>query len=131
VDPTYAPSGQESINSSPAQVDRNVRFADLTSEILRTKLGILVTVDTSIPRGHIRLTATESPQGPPRYIDIAVFDPDGELLIRKRIWNDTQALLGTWSDSQQDRYRYNERLAAYIAEKVADLLIGKQTDNQD
>jgi hypothetical protein len=130
VDPSAAASGQESLSSLPGQVERNLRFAELTSEILRARFKIPVSVDTSAACGHIRLTAVEIPKGPPKSIEIAIYDETDRVLARTRIWNDAEAMIGTWSDAQKDRYRFNERLAAYVAEKVAGLMLGEQEKTQ-
>ena len=123
--------GQDSPLSSPGQVERNFRFAELTSEILRTKFGLPVSVDTTAACGHIRLTATEVPKGPPKYYDIAVYDSDDQLLVRKRVWNDAQAMTETWTDGADYRLQINQRLAAYIAQQVAELLTSRPIQNQD
>jgi hypothetical protein len=130
-DPTSTLSGQDSPVFFPGQVARNLRFAEVTSEFLRTRLGIPVSADTTAGAGHIRLTAIEPPKAPPKYFDVAIFDPDNRLLARTRIWNDSQAMIATWSNSVNDRIQFNENLAAYLAERLADLLAGKQTENRD
>ena len=130
-DPISTLSGQDTPVLFPGQVARNLGFAHVTSQFLQMRLGIPVTADTTTGSGHIRLTAIEPPKAPPRYFDVAVYDPDNRLLARTRIWNDSQAMVATSINSVNDRIQFNEKLAAYIAERLANLLTGKQAENQD
>jgi hypothetical protein len=115
----------------PAQVDRNLRFADLTSEVLKQRFDVPVVEDSSAASGEIRIKMTESLNGPPKYADIALYDANSQFITRAKVWIDTQARIAVdQSDPQRDPHSFNKGLAAYIAERIADLLVAKQTGTQ-
>lgn len=131
LDPNETRPLQETSTLRSVQVDRNLEFVDLTSEVLKQKYGVPVTEDTTAVCGQIRLTSTESLSGQPRYIDIALYDSNDQLITRTRVWVDTQARIEiSQSDTRRDPHSFNRNLAAYVAERIVDLLVAKQTITQ-
>jgi hypothetical protein len=130
LDPSEARPLQETSTLRSAQVDRNLQMVDQISEVLKQKFEVPVTKDTFVASGEIRLTTTESLNGAPKYIDIALYDASNQLITRARIWNDTEAMIQTGQDTRSDPHAFNQSFAAYVAGKTASLLAGKQTDDQ-
>jgi hypothetical protein len=124
-DLSSVPWGESSPASSRGQVERNFNFAKLTSQVLRTSFGIRATEEKAASCGHIRITATEVPKGPPKYYDITLHDEDDQLLVRKRVLNDAHAMTETWSEGLDYQRELNNRLAAYVAHQIADLVAVK------
>jgi hypothetical protein len=129
LDPSETRPLNETSTLKSVQVERNLEFADLTSDVLKQRFAVPVTDDTTVVCGQIRLTTTESLSGSPKYVDIALYDTNNQPITRAKVWNDIQARIQTSSDTQLDPHlSFNRSFAAYIAERIADLLAGKQTD---
>lgn len=128
LDPNETRSLKETATMQPAQVDRNLRFADLASEVLKQRFGVPVVEDSSAASGEIRITMTESLNGPPKYANIALYDSNSQFITRAKVWIDTQARIAVdQSNPQRDPHLFNQALAAYVAEGIVDLLVAKQT----
>ena len=116
------------------QVDRNLRFVDLTAQVLRERFGVAVTEDTTVLCGDIRVTATESSDGRLKYFDIALLDSKDDLITKTRMWNDTQAMIQTsleTQDTPHDPHAINRSLAGLVAARIADLLSGRKMESDD
>ena len=122
LDPSEPRPLNEISTLQPAQVERNLRLADMVSDILKKDYGIALAQDTSMNSGMIRLTATESLNGYLKYSDIALYDMHNELITGTRIFSDTQAMIQISSDIHTTLNTFNQSYASFIAEKTAKIL---------
>lgn len=125
IEPGNAPPASPGRVTGAQHVDRNLRFADLTSEILRNKYNIPIVPATGAECGRIQLVTGELPDGSPKYVEISLYDPAGRFITRKRVWNDAEAMTRMWYESQENIRSFNQNFAAYVAEKIALLFAGR------
>jgi hypothetical protein len=109
------------------QVERRISFVDFVSEALASKFNIRVTTDDCPNCGRVFVRSVESSDGMVKFFDISLYDTTNQQLTRSRVLFDTQAESRISTDMRVHVISFNRGLAAYVAEKIADLLVVSET----